>query len=99
MQIINSLEKNKRCAYAGAVGYFGFDGSHDSCITLRTCLLKGGKAYVQAGAGVVADSDPTYEYNETVNKAKGMLRAIALARTLEEKTEEKKSDGSDGSVG
>ncbi len=84
MQIINSLEKNKRCAYAGAVGYFGFDGSHDSCITLRTCLLKGGKAYVQAGAGVVADSDPTYEYNETVNKAKGMLRAIALAKTLKD---------------
>jgi anthranilate synthase component 1 len=84
MQIINSLEKNKRCAYAGAVGYFGFDGSHDSCITLRTCLLKNGKAYVQAGAGVVADSDPTYEYNETVNKAKGMLRAIALAKTLDD---------------
>jgi len=83
MQIINSLEKHKRCAYAGAVGYFGFDGSHDSCITLRTCLLKNGKAYVQAGAGVVADSDPTYEYNETVNKAKGMLRALALASTLE----------------
>ena len=84
MQIINSLEKHKRCAYAGAVGYFGFDGSHDSCITLRTCLLKDGKAYVQAGAGVVADSDPTYEYVETVNKAKGMLRAIALAKTLED---------------
>jgi len=82
MQIINSLEKNKRCAYAGAVGYFGFDGSHDSCITLRTCLLKDGKAYVQAGAGVVADSDPTYEYEETKNKAKGMLRAIALAKTI-----------------
>lgn len=82
MQIINSLEKHKRCAYAGAVGYFGFDGSHDSCITLRTCLLKDGKAYVQAGAGVVADSDPTYEYNETVNKAKGVLRAVALAKTL-----------------
>ena len=84
MQIINSLEKHKRCAYAGAVGYFGFDGSHDSCITLRTCLLKDGKAYVQAGAGVVADSDPAYEYIETVNKAKGMLRAIALAKTLED---------------
>lgn len=83
MQIINSLEKHKRCAYAGAVGYFGFDGSHDSCITLRTCLLKDGKAYVQAGAGVVADSDPTYEYEETLNKAMGMLRAIALAKTLE----------------
>ena len=83
MQIINELEKSKRGAYAGAVGYFGFDGSHDSCITLRTCLLKDGKAYVQAGAGVVADSEPTYEYNETVNKAKGMLRAIALADTLD----------------
>jgi anthranilate synthase component I len=82
MQVINELEKSKRGAYAGAVGYFGFDGSHDSCITLRTCLLKDGKAYVQAGAGVVADSDPTYEYVETVNKAKALLRAIALAKTL-----------------
>jgi anthranilate synthase component 1 len=84
MQIINSLEKHKRCAYAGAVGYFGFDGSHDSCITLRTCLLKDGKAYVQAGAGVVADSDPTYEYNETVSKSKALLRAIALAKTIKD---------------
>ena len=84
MQIINELECNKRNAYAGAVGYFGWDGAHDSCIALRTCLLKDGKVYVQAGAGVVADSDPTYEYNETVNKAMGMLRAIALARTLED---------------
>ena len=83
MQIISELEKSRRGAYAGAVGYFGFDGAHDSCITLRTCLLKDGKAYVQAGAGVVADSDPTYEFHETVNKAKGMLRAIALAKTLE----------------
>ncbi|MBC7980825.1 MAG: anthranilate synthase component I [Armatimonadetes bacterium] len=82
MQTINSMEKHKRCAYAGAVGYFGFDGSHDSCITLRTCLLKNGKAYIQAGAGVVADSNPTYEYNETVNKSKALLRAIALARTI-----------------
>lgn len=82
MQIINSLEKNKRCAYAGAVGYFGFDGSHDSCITLRTCLLKDGKAHVQAGAGVVADSDPTYEYEETVNKSMALRKAIALAKTI-----------------
>ena len=82
MQIINELEPTKRCAYAGAVGYFGFDGSHDSCITLRTCLVKDGKAYVQSGAGVVADSDPTYEYQETCNKAQGMLKAIALAQTL-----------------
>jgi anthranilate synthase component I len=82
MEIINELEKAKRCAYAGAVGYFGFDGSLDSCIALRTCVLKNGKAYVQAGAGVVADSDPTYEYNETVNKARGMLRALQRAKEL-----------------
>lgn len=82
MQIINELEKSKRCSYAGAVGYFGWDGGHDSCITLRTCLLKDGKAYVQAGAGVVADSNPTYEYEETVNKSMAILRAIGLAKTI-----------------
>lgn len=82
MQIINSLEKNKRCSYSGAVGYFGWDGGHDSCIALRTCLVKDGKVYVQAGAGVVADSVPTSEYEETCNKAKGMLRAVGLARTI-----------------
>ncbi|MCB1211771.1 MAG: anthranilate synthase component I family protein, partial [Verrucomicrobiales bacterium] len=82
MEIINELEKSKRCAYAGAVGYYGFDGNLDSCIALRTCVLKDGKAYVQAGAGVVADSDPAYEYDETVNKATGILRAIQWAREL-----------------
>lgn len=82
MQIINELEKNKRCSYSGAVGYFGWDGGHDSCITLRTCLLKDGRAYVQAGGGVVADSDPTYEYEESCNKAKAVIRAVGLAKTL-----------------
>ncbi|MCB1095937.1 MAG: anthranilate synthase component I [Verrucomicrobiae bacterium] len=82
MQIINSLEKSKRGAYSGAVGYFGFDGNHDSCIALRTCVLKNGKAYIQAGAGVVADSQPQYEYTETVNKAMAMLRALAHAQKL-----------------
>ena len=82
MQIINELEKSKRGAYAGAVGYFGFDGNHDSCIALRTVVLKNGSAYVQAGAGVVADSVPTNEYEETVNKARGMLRAIERAKYL-----------------
>ena len=82
MQIINSLEKNKRGTYSGAVGYFGWDGNHDSCIALRTCVLKDDKVYIQAGAGVVADSDPTYEYNETVNKATAMMRAVELAKTL-----------------
>jgi anthranilate synthase component 1 len=82
MEIINEVEKSKRCAYAGAVGYYSFDGSLDSCIALRTCVVKDGMAYVQAGAGVVADSDPAAEYQETVNKATGMLRAIEWARQL-----------------
>jgi anthranilate synthase component 1 len=82
MQIINGLEKNRRGTYAGAVGYFGWDGNHDSCIALRTVALKQGKAYVQAGAGIVADSTPEGEYEETVNKATGMLRAIAKAAKI-----------------
>lgn len=82
MEIINEVEKNKRSAYGGAVGYFGFDGALDSCIALRTCVLKNGHAYVQAGAGVVADSDPTYEHNETVNKARALLRALQRAKDL-----------------
>jgi anthranilate synthase component I len=84
MQIINELEKSKRCTYAGAVGYFGFDGNLDSCIALRTVLLKGGKAYVQAGGGVVADSTPEGEYQESVNKAMAALRAIDRARGYKE---------------
>jgi anthranilate synthase component 1 len=82
LQIINGCEKNKRGIYSGAVGYFGFDGSTDSCIALRTVLLKDGKAYVQTGAGVVADSTPEGEYQETVNKAMGMMAAIARAKCL-----------------
>jgi len=79
MQIISSLEPTSRGAYAGAVGYLGFDGQFDSCIALRTVLLKAGVAYVQAGAGVVADSTPEAEFEETVNKARGGVRAIELA--------------------
>ncbi len=82
MQIISDLEKSKRGVYAGAVGYFGYDGNLDSCIALRTVVLKDGKAYVQAGAGVVADSDPTGEYEETRNKARGMFHAISQAKLL-----------------
>lgn len=82
LQIINGCEKNKRGIYSGAVGYFGFDGNTDSCIALRTVLLKDGKAYVQTGAGVVADSTPEGEYQETVNKAMGMLSAIARAKAI-----------------
>jgi anthranilate synthase component 1 len=82
MQIIDEMEKSKRGPYSGAVGYFGFDGNHDSCIALRTVVLKNQKAYVQAGAGVVADSIPENEFHETVNKAKGMMRAIERAKLL-----------------
>jgi anthranilate synthase component 1 len=82
MQIINELEKSKRCTYAGAVGYFNFNGDSDSCIALRTVLLMGGKAYVQAGGGVVADSTPEGEYQESVNKAMAAMRAIDRARKL-----------------
>ena len=83
MQILNGMEKNKRCVYSGAVGYFRFDGDSDSCIALRTIVLKDGVAHVQAGGGVVADSTPEGEYQETVNKARAALRAVALAGTLQ----------------
>jgi anthranilate synthase component 1 len=79
MQIIAELEKARRGFYAGIVGYFGFDGSHDSCIAIRSIVLKNGKAYLQTGAGIVADSDPSREFDECMNKAKAMLAAIARA--------------------
>ncbi|MEK0446782.1 MAG: anthranilate synthase component [Verrucomicrobiota bacterium] len=82
MQILGQLEKHKRGVYAGAVGYFGFDGNTDSCIALRTVVLKNGQAYVQTGAGVVADSTPEGEHQECVNKAMGMMAAIARARAV-----------------
>ncbi|MCK9418477.1 MAG: anthranilate synthase component I [Nitrospirae bacterium] len=79
MQIIDELEPTRRGPYAGAVGYFGFSGNMDTCITIRTLVIKEGVAYIQAGGGVVADSDPAAEYQETVNKAKAMLRAVEMA--------------------
>lgn len=82
MQILNSMERSRRGVYSGAVGYFRFDGDCDSCIALRTIVLKDGVAYAQAGAGVVADSTPEGEYMETVNKARASLRAVALASNL-----------------
>jgi anthranilate synthase component I len=83
MQIIADLEKARRGFYAGIVGYFGFDGSHDSCIAIRSIVLKKGKAYLQTGAGIVADSDPAKEFEECLNKAKAMLTAIARATEKE----------------
>lgn len=79
MQIISELEQTTRGPYGGCVGYFSFNGNLDCCITIRTAVLKDGKAYVQAGGGWVNDSTPEGEYQETVNKAKAMLKAVALA--------------------
>jgi anthranilate synthase component 1 len=83
MQVISELEATQRGPYAGAVGYFSFGGNLDSCITLRTALLKEGIAYVEAGGGIVADSVAQSEFNETVNKSKAMRKAIALADSFE----------------
>ena len=73
------MEPIRRGFYAGAVGYFSFSGNMDTCITIRSVLIRDGKAYVQAGAGIVADSEPEREYEETLNKAKAIFRAIQLA--------------------
>ena len=76
MEIIDELEKNKRKLYAGGIGYFTPNGEFDTCIALRTALIKNNKFYVQAGAGIVADSKPEKEYAETINKAKALMRAV-----------------------
>lgn len=80
MEIITELEKKVRGPYAGAVGYFGFSGNMDFCITIRTLFKKGKKFYIQAGAGIVADSDPEKEYEETLNKAKALFKAFEIAK-------------------
>ncbi len=79
MEIIEELEPTRRAIYSGAVGYFNFNGDMDVCIAIRTIYYKDGKAYLQAGAGIVADSVPENEYEETLNKARGLLRAIEYA--------------------
>ena len=76
------LVHTPRGPYADCVGYFSFNGNLDTCITIRTALLKGGQAYVQAGGGWVNDSEPEAEFQETVNKSKAMLKAVALAETF-----------------
>jgi anthranilate synthase component 1 len=82
MQIISELEKTRRGCYAGAIGYFGFNGNVDSCIALRCAVLKNRHAYFQAGAGIVSDSDPQREYEETVIKARAMMKALAMASQI-----------------
>ncbi|MFP4027853.1 MAG: anthranilate synthase component I [Candidatus Brocadiia bacterium] len=87
MEIIDELEPTKRGPYGGAVGYFDFSGNMDTCITIRTVVLQGRDAYVQAGGGIVADSVPEREFEETLNKAKALLRAIEVAHKMEEPIE------------
>ena len=79
MEIIDELENQKRGLYSGVVGYFSYSGNLDSCIAIRTILVKDGTAYVQAGAGIVTDSVPKHEYQETVNKARALIQAIESA--------------------
>jgi anthranilate synthase component 1 len=79
MEIIAGLEPAARGPYAGTVGYFGLDGAMDMCITIRTFVLAGGRAYLQSGAGIVADSDPEREYEECLHKARALHRALELA--------------------
>jgi len=83
MQIISEQEKEKRGPYGGVVAYYSFDGNIDSCITIRTAVLKNNKVYIQAGAGIVADSDPVMEYEETQNKAKALIKAVSLAKNFD----------------
>ena len=92
MQIISELEGTRRGCYAGAIGYFGFDGNVDSCIGLRCAVLKNGKAYFQAGAGIVADSNPQSEYEESVNKARAMAKALATAKQIRPSTVKRECD-------
>lgn len=87
MEIISELEPTKRGIYSGAIGYFGYDGNIDACIAIRTLVLKGNKAYVQAGAGIVIDSVPEREFAETKNKAKALLKAIEVAERMFGKVE------------
>ncbi|MDP6495729.1 MAG: chorismate-binding protein, partial [Dehalococcoidia bacterium] len=79
MEIINELEGLRRGPYGGAVGYFSFTGNMDTCITIRTVVMANGVAYLQGGGGVVADSDPEYEYRETMKKTEVLKNALRLA--------------------
>ena len=79
MEIIEELEPTRRGIYAGAVGYIGWNGNMDTAIAIRTAVIKDGQLYIQAGAGIVADSVPRNEWNETMSKARAIFRAVAMA--------------------
>ncbi|SFJ58420.1 anthranilate synthase component I [Thermoflavimicrobium dichotomicum] len=93
MEIIAELEPEPRGVYAGAIGYFSFDGNVDTCIAIRTIYFRNGRAYVQAGGGIVADSLPENEYMESVNKAKAMMKALEMARQMEQMGSEQHDSG------
>ena len=83
-QLIAELENNKRGIYGGAIGYIDFTGNMDTCIAIRIAYKKNGKVFVRSGAGIVADSDPEKEYQECINKARAALKALELAREVDE---------------
>jgi len=87
MQIIAEKEKTTRGPYSGALGYFSYDGNHDSCIAIRSAMIRNGKVLVQSGAGLVADSVPANEFEETINKARGLLKAVAISEIVEDGTQ------------
>ena len=86
MEIIAELENDRRGPYAGAIGYFDFSGNMDTCITIRTLVMKNGCAHIQAGGGIVFDSDPESEFNETVHKAGALIRALDAAESSVEES-------------
>jgi anthranilate synthase component 1 len=96
MELIEELEPTRRGVYGGVVGYLDFAGDADTAIAIRTALLKDGTAYVQAGAGVVADSNPEYEDVESRNKAMAVLKAVAAAGTVRAYDTEPEPDAADG---
>jgi len=84
MQIISEKERTTRGPYSGALGYFSYDGNHDSCIAIRSALIRDNKVFIQSGAGLVADSIPANEFDETINKARGLLKAVAISEIVED---------------
>ena len=99
MEIIDELEKHKRGPYAGCVGYFSADGQMDTCIVLRTALIKDGVMHVQAGAGIVYDSIPENEQQECINKAKALVRAAEEAVSLATRSKRQAPAGNGGMFG
>jgi len=93
MEIIDELEPVKRGVYAGAVGYLGWNGNMDTAIAIRTAVIKSGQLHIQAGAGIVYDSQPNLEWKETMNKGRAVFRAVAMAEAGLDASQSKKEEG------